>query len=116
MAPHRLAWLPQARLTRLPPAKLRRHELQDALDGVSVVLDAELVRNGQQERVGGLDRGVPGELPDEGVGLRGVRAPEGRLGLRIEVANLIRRLVAAAEVRAVPIIDQGEDAAADRHP
>jgi hypothetical protein len=68
-APRGLAWPPQARLARLPPAELRGHEPEDALDGVSVVLDSELVRNGQQQRVGGLDRGVAGELLDEDVGL-----------------------------------------------
>ena len=38
---------------------------QDALDHVRVVVDAELIRHGQHERVGGLDRRVLGELSDE---------------------------------------------------
>ena len=56
----------------LAPAEPRRHVLQDALDRVGVVLDAELVRDREQQRVGRLDRRVPCELLDEDVRLRGV--------------------------------------------
>ena len=45
--PRGLAWPPQPRRACLPPAELRRHEPEDALDGVRVVLDSELVRDGQ---------------------------------------------------------------------
>jgi len=65
---------PVGRLALLPPAELRGHKPEDALDGVSVVLDSELVRNGQQQRVGSLDRGVAGELLDEDVRFRRIRA------------------------------------------
>ena len=44
---------------RLAPAELRGDVLEDALDRVGVVLDAELVRDRQQERVRRLDRRVP---------------------------------------------------------
>ena len=47
----------------LPPAELRSDVLQDALHGVSVVLHAELVRDGQEQRVRGLDRRVLRKLP-----------------------------------------------------
>ena len=57
-----------------------------------------------------------GELLDEDVGLRGVGAPEDRLRLGVDVADLVRLLVAAPEVRPVPIVDQREDAAAHRDP
>jgi hypothetical protein len=82
---------------------------------VGVVLDAELVRDRQQERVRGLDRGVLGELLDEHIGLRRVRTPEDRFGLRVEVADLVRLLAAAAEIRPVAVVDQREDAATDRY-
>jgi hypothetical protein len=42
----------------LPPAQVRRDVLEDALDCMGVVLDAELVRDRQKERVRGLDSGV----------------------------------------------------------
>ncbi len=83
---------------------------------MGVVLDAKLVRDRQQERVRRLDRRVRGELLDKDVGLRGVRTPEDRLGLCVDVADLVRLLVAAPEVRSVAVVDQREDAATDRHP
>src|SRR3954470_23877309 len=100
---------------RLTPAKLRSNVFEDALDRVRVVLDAKLVRDGEQQRVGCLDRRVPGELLDEHVRLGGVRAPEDRLRLRVQVADLILILASLSEIRAVPIVDQREDAAADRY-
>src|SRR4051812_12600622 len=105
----RCSFLPRSCLSRLPPAELRRDEPEDALDRVGVVLDAELVRDRQEQRVGGLDRRVSRELADEDVGLRGVRPSEDRLRLRVDVPDLVRVLIAAPEVRAVSIVDQGED-------
>ena len=35
-----------------PPPQARRDVLQDRLDDVGVVVDAELIRHGQQQRVG----------------------------------------------------------------
>src|SRR5450755_2748933 len=83
---------PRPGLPDLPPAKIRCYELENALDRVGVVLDAELVRDSQQQRVGGLDRRVPGELLHEDVGFCGVRTSEDRLRLRIDVADLVRLL------------------------
>ena len=82
---------------------------------MGVVLDAELVGHREQQRVGRLDRRVLGQLRDEDIGLRGIRAAEDRLRLGIEVADLVRVLVAPSEVGAVAIVDQGKDAPADRN-
>ena len=58
------------------PAESRRDVLQDRLDDVDVVIDAELVRHGQQQRVGLGDGFVRLELLDENVRLGGVTPPE----------------------------------------
>ena len=42
------------------PAKLRRNIAQDRIDDVGAVVDTELIGDGQQERVGGSDRLIPG--------------------------------------------------------
>ena len=48
---------------RSAPAELRRDVLQDALDRVGVVVDAELVGHGEQQRVGGLRSPRPRRAP-----------------------------------------------------
>ncbi len=63
----------------LPPTQAQGYVLEDRLDGMGVVVDAELIGDGEQEGVGGGDRLVLLELGDEGVGLGGVAAAEDRL-------------------------------------
>jgi hypothetical protein len=55
---HHFVFPTRAATSRSAPAELRRDVPEDAVNGVGVVLDAELVGDGQQERVGRLDRGV----------------------------------------------------------
>ena len=55
---------------------------EDAVDDVGVVVDAELVGHGVQQRVGGCDRLVLLELLDQHIRLGSVCAAEDRLGLR----------------------------------
>jgi hypothetical protein len=83
---------------------------------VGVVLDAELVRDGEEQGVGRLDRRVLGQLPDEDVGLRGIGSPEDRLRLRVDVADLVLILTTPAEVRPITIVDERKDRPADRDP
>src|SRR5215831_3352447 len=71
------------------PAELGGDELQDAADRVGVVLHAQLVRDGQEQRVGGGDGLVRGELFDQHIGLGGVRAAEDRTGIRVDEADLV---------------------------
>ena len=59
-----------------PPAEPRRDVLQDRLDDMRVVVDAELVGHRQQQRVGLGDGLVLLELLDEHVRLGGVAAAE----------------------------------------
>ena len=60
----------------LPPAEAGRDVLEDRLDDVGVVVDAELVGHGQEQRVGLGDGFVLLQLIDQDVRLGGVAAPE----------------------------------------
>src|SRR6201996_2183760 len=100
----------------LSPAECGCHVGEDAVDDVGVVVDAELVRHGEQQRVGGCDRFVLLELLDQHIGLGRGGAAEDRLGLRVDEPDLVGVLVLAAEVRPVPVVSEGEDAPADRYP
>src|SRR5689334_17140690 len=88
--------------------------LQDALNDVGAVVDAELVWDGQQEGVRLGDGLVGAELLDEDVGLGGIAAAEDGAGPLAEEADLVLLLAAAAEVVAVAVVQQRDDAAADR--
>src|SRR4029453_8478425 len=49
----------------LAPAEFWGDKLEDAVDGMGVVVHAQLIRNGQEQGVGGGDGLVGGELFDE---------------------------------------------------
>ena len=57
----------------------------------------------------------PGEFLDQHVGFRGVRAAEDGARVRVDVADLVLVAGVASEVRPVAVVDEREDAAADRH-
>ena len=84
------------------------------LDGVSVVVDAQLVRHGEQQRVGFRDRFVLPELLDQLVRLGGITAAEDCAAALVDGADLVFILVASAEIGAIAIVNQREDAATDR--
>src|SRR3990170_2060227 len=86
------------------PAERRRDLLQDALDGVRVVIDAELVGNGQEQGICRRDRRVLGELPDEGLRFGRVGAAEDRSRVLVEVADLVVLLLSVAEVRPIAVV------------
>jgi MFS family permease len=100
----------------LSPAESWRHVSENAVDDVRVVVNPELIGDGQQQRVGGGDPLVPLELRDELVRLGSVRSAEDRLCRRVDIADLVGLLVALTEVSLVPIVDEGKDAPAHRHP
>src|SRR5690606_36566904 len=60
------------------------------------------------------DRLVLRELGDEGVRFGGVAAAEDGAGVLVDVADLVLALAGAAEVHAVEVVHDREDAAADR--
>ena len=86
---------------------------QDRPDDVRVVGDAQLIGDGQEQRVGLGDGFVVGQLLDEGVGLVGVAAAEDGPLLWLDVAEVVL-VLAAAEVCAITVVDDGKDTAADR--
>ena len=100
---------------RSAPAQRRRDVLQDRLDDMGVVVDAELVGHGEQQRVGLGDGLVllAAARPARPARRRSCGRRSARV-LSLDEADLVLALVAAAEIGAVAIVDQREDAAADR--
>src|SRR4051812_19720224 len=78
----------------LPPDR-RSDVLGDRLEEVRVVLHAELVRDGQQQRVGLADPRVLAQLLRDDVRLADVAAAEAR-DAAVDVADLVRRVGAGA--------------------
>ena len=64
---------------RSAPAKLRRDVAQYRVEDVGAVVDTELIRDRQQQSVGGGNRLILGQLLDELLGLPGVCLAEARL-------------------------------------
>src|SRR5262249_36236109 len=107
---HRGSTPPKVRswLTRpSAPAEARRDMGQDGLEDVGVVVDAELVRHCEQQRVRLGNGLVLLQLLDQDVRLRGIAAAEYGKPLRFDVAEVVRTL-AAPEIGAVALVDQRE--------
>src|ERR1700682_3602263 len=81
-----------------------------------VVGDAQLVGAGQEEGVGFGNGLIRPELLDECIRLGRVAAAEDRLSPLVDESDLVLRVTLVSEVAAVAIVDQCEDAAADRDP
>src|SRR4029077_3569944 len=93
------------------PAQRRGDVLEDGLDDVGVVIDAELVGHGEQERVGFGDGFVLRELFDQDVRLGGVAAAEHGAPVVAEEADRVGALIVSPEIGAVAIVDQRKNAA-----
>jgi hypothetical protein len=89
---------------------------QGRLDDVSVVVDAELIRDGQEQCVSRCDGLVFRELLDEDVRLGSVAAAKNSSGVVTEEADSVLLLVPAPEIGTVAVVHEGKDDAADRHP
>ncbi len=89
---------------------------EDRVDDVGVIVDTELIRDGQEQRVSLGDSFVFRELLDEDVRLGGVAAAKNGSGVVAEEADRVLVLVAAPEIGAVTVVHEGKDAAADLHP
>src|SRR5690349_15538352 len=72
-----------------PPAERRRDLGQDRLDDMGIVGDAELVGDGEEQRIGLSDRFVLLELLDEHLGLRGIAASEDRARPLVDETDLV---------------------------
>src|SRR5690606_28544621 len=97
------------------PAESRGDMGQDRFDDMGVVIDAELVRNGEQKRVGLGDGFVSPQFLDKLVRLGGVAPSEDRPRILVDEADLVGAFVASAEIHAVTVVDQREDTAAHRY-
>jgi hypothetical protein len=62
---------------------------QNSLDHMRIVGNAQLVRDGQQQRVGLGDGLVRLELFDQGIRLGGVAAAEDRARVRVDESDLV---------------------------
>src|SRR3984957_11871262 len=89
---------------------------QDRFDHMRVVSNAQLVGDGQQQRVGLGDRLVFPELLDQYIRLGSIAAAEDRASPFVDESDLVIILAPAPEIGAIAIIHQREDAAADRGP
>src|SRR2546425_8395789 len=101
--------------SRSAPAEFRSDVLEDAIEHVGVVVHTQLVRDREEQRIGRLDSLVAREFFDQHVGFRGVRAAEDGPRVRVDVADLVLVSGVATEVRPVAVVDEREDAAADRY-
>src|SRR6187402_438687 len=86
---------------------------QDRLDRMRAIVHAELVGDRQQQRIRLRDRLVLPQLLDQRIRLPGIAPAEDRSRLRIDEADLVLASALPAEIGAVAIVDQREDAAAD---
>src|SRR6266550_3925251 len=97
------------------PAEFRSDVLEDAFQHVGVVVHTQLVRDRKQQRISRLDSLFAREFFHQHVGLRGVRAAEDGPRVRVDVPDLVLVPGVATKVRPVAVVDEREDAAADRH-
>ena len=97
---------------RSAPAELRGEVSQDAVEEAGVVVDAELVGDGEEQGVGGGDRLVVGEFLHQLLGLAGVGLAEpGRAAVEVPdliVASARRAEVRPVQVSAVRVCDSGD--------
>ena len=89
---------------------------QDSFDHMRVVGNAQLIGNGQEQRVGFGNGFVFPELLDEYIRLGGIAASEDRPSPLVDESDLVIMVAPAPEIAAIAIIHQREDAAADRDP
>src|SRR5690606_17366933 len=95
------------------PAESRSDVFQDRLDHMGAIIHAELVGDGEEQRVGFGNCFVLTQLFNENFWLGGVGAAEDSARTGFNITELIAAAV-AAEIHAIAVIDQREDAAADR--
>src|SRR5580658_4900726 len=80
-----------------------------------VIFNTQLIGDSQKQCVGLRDGLVLLELLDKNVRFGGIVATEDRSGRCADEADTVLILGAVAKIGAIAIVDEGEDAAADRH-
>src|SRR5262245_40573064 len=83
---------------------------------MGVVLDPELIGDGQEEGIGFGNRLVRSQLLDQRIRLGSVAAPKNGPRPFVDEADLIFTFAAASEIRAIAVVHECDDAAADRDP
>src|SRR6202035_3129701 len=86
---------------------------ENRFDHMRVVGHAQLVGDGQQQRVGLGDSFVLPELLDEYMRLSGIAAAEDRTSPLVDESDLVIIFAPAPEIAAITIVHQREDTAAD---
>src|ERR1700722_11681921 len=86
---------------------------QNGFDHMSVVLDAELIGNGQEQGVGLGDGFIRLEFLDQCIRLGRVAAAKNRSRALVDEPDLVVLRAPASEIGTVAIVDQREDTAAD---
>jgi len=89
---------------------------KDRLDDVGVVVDAELIRDGQEQRVSLCDGFIFRELLDEDVWLGSIAAAKNGSCVVAEEADSVLVLVLTPELGPVAIVYECKDTATDRYP
>ena len=97
----------------LAPMESRSYGGQNRLHDMRVVGNTQLVRDGEQQRVGLRDRFVFPQLFDENIGLSGVAAAEDRPCVLVKETDLVLFVRASAEISAIAVIEQRENTAAN---
>src|SRR4051812_12281444 len=83
---------------------------------MGVVGDAQLVGDGQEQGVRFGNGFIRPELLDQRIRLGCVAAAEDRPGPLVDESDLVLPVTLVSEIGAVAVVDQREDAAADRDP
>src|SRR5260370_12089261 len=86
---------------------------QNRFDHMRVVGNAQLVGDGQQQRVGLGDSFVFPELLDEYMRLGGIAAAKDRPSPLVDESDLVINFAPAPKIRALTIVHQYGDASAD---
>src|ERR1700761_4697758 len=89
-----------------PPAQGRRDVGQDGFDHVYIVLNAKLVRHGQQQSVSFGDGLIRAQLLDELAGFRGVGSAENEAHV-VHETDLVGAAV-PAEIGAITVVHERE--------
>jgi hypothetical protein len=90
--------------------------LEDRLNDVSVIVDTELIRDGQEQCISLCDGFVFRKLLKQDVGLSGVATAKNGSCVVAKEADRVLVLVPAPEIDTVPVVHECKDATADRHP
>src|SRR5690606_1273006 len=106
----RMLWI----AVRSPPAERRSDVREDRLYNMGIIVDPELVGDREQQRVGLGNGFVLFQFFNQNIRLICIGAAKYGTCVGLDISELVRALV-ISEIRPVAIIDQRENATADRY-